>query len=152
MSLSENPSNANVWLSDPDTHPLVSQLLRVYHAEKYSKVPMNKKSPAAIAKMMQQKHNHSPKSFASSSSNLFTSNTQMLRFNSTPLLYNHPHTKSILGQHTNALNTPSDLSCRNSCGVFGQVPDYLHANNWSSSRSNLIFQYDNNMEMDFNGS
>ncbi|XP_076064719.1 ubiquitin-associated domain-containing protein 1-like isoform X2 [Oratosquilla oratoria] len=36
MALHENPSNANMWLSDPDTHPVVSQVLRIYHAEKHS--------------------------------------------------------------------------------------------------------------------
>ncbi|XP_042224810.1 ubiquitin-associated domain-containing protein 1-like isoform X2 [Homarus americanus] len=36
MMLYESPNNANMWLSDPDTHPVVSQVLRIYHAEKHS--------------------------------------------------------------------------------------------------------------------
>ncbi|XP_068237784.1 ubiquitin-associated domain-containing protein 1 [Palaemon carinicauda] len=36
MMLFESPTNANMWLSDPDTHPVVSQVLRIYHAEKHS--------------------------------------------------------------------------------------------------------------------
>ncbi|CAL4064603.1 unnamed protein product, partial [Meganyctiphanes norvegica] len=36
MMLFESPNNANMWLSDPDTHPVVSQVLRIYHAEKHS--------------------------------------------------------------------------------------------------------------------
>lgn len=35
MMLFESPNNANMWLSDPDTHPVVSQVLRIYHAEKH---------------------------------------------------------------------------------------------------------------------
>lgn len=35
MVLCETPNNVNVWLSDPDTHPVVSQVLRIYHAEKH---------------------------------------------------------------------------------------------------------------------
>ncbi|RXG59044.1 Ubiquitin-associated domain-containing protein 1 [Armadillidium vulgare] len=35
MVLCETPSNINVWLSDPETHPVVSQILRIYHLEKH---------------------------------------------------------------------------------------------------------------------
>jgi len=36
LHLVENPSSANHWLSDPDTAPLLSQIFRIYHAEKHS--------------------------------------------------------------------------------------------------------------------
>ena len=35
MVLCENPNNVNVWLSDQETHAVVSQILRIYHAEKH---------------------------------------------------------------------------------------------------------------------
>ena len=35
MVLCETPNNVNVWLSDPETHAVVSQILRIYHAEKH---------------------------------------------------------------------------------------------------------------------
>lgn len=47
MMLYESPNNANMWLSDPDTHPVVSQILRIYHAEKHSLNQNRVAAPAA---------------------------------------------------------------------------------------------------------
>lgn len=32
----DSPTHPSMWLSDPDTHPFVSQVIRIYHAEKHS--------------------------------------------------------------------------------------------------------------------
>lgn len=47
MMLYESPTNANMWLSDPDTHPVVSQVLRIYHAEKHSLSQHRQPPPAS---------------------------------------------------------------------------------------------------------
>uniref|UniRef100_T1IS82 UBA domain-containing protein n=1 Tax=Strigamia maritima TaxID=126957 RepID=T1IS82_STRMM len=36
LHMLENPNTANHWLNDPDTAPLLSQIFRIYHAEKHS--------------------------------------------------------------------------------------------------------------------
>lgn len=36
LALCENPNNANLWLSDPDTSPVVNLLLKSYHEERYN--------------------------------------------------------------------------------------------------------------------
>lgn len=36
LHMLENPSSTTRWLSDPDTTPVLSQIFRIYHAEKHS--------------------------------------------------------------------------------------------------------------------
>ncbi|CAL1275828.1 unnamed protein product [Larinioides sclopetarius] len=36
LHMLENPTSACRWLSDPDTAPILSQIFRIYHAEKHS--------------------------------------------------------------------------------------------------------------------
>lgn len=59
MMLYENPNNANMWLSDPDTHPVVSQIIRIYHAEKHSLGRPPPPDAAAAAAAARESPNHS---------------------------------------------------------------------------------------------
>lgn len=59
MMLFESPNNANMWLSDPDTHPVVSQVLRIYHAEKHSLNPSRPRVGAAASKESASKNSSS---------------------------------------------------------------------------------------------
>lgn len=44
----DSPTHPSMWLSDPDTHPFVSQVIRIYHAEKHS-LNQNRVPPPASA-------------------------------------------------------------------------------------------------------
>lgn len=43
----DSPTHPSMWLSDPDTHPFVSQVIRIYHAEKHSLNQSRLPPPAA---------------------------------------------------------------------------------------------------------
>ena len=125
MALCENPNNANVWLSDPDTHPIISQILRIYHFEKHSvnkprKVPKN--TPCSVAAQISRgrKRNLSSTSSqsnpgsASSSSQLL--NNHLLDNASTnfhvqdpiiPPPFSFSSTSSYMGPPHSSISTPN---------------------------------------------
>jgi hypothetical protein len=36
LSLLENPNSANIWMNDPDASPVLSQIFKIYQAEKHA--------------------------------------------------------------------------------------------------------------------
>lgn len=41
LSMIESPASTNIWLNDPEVSPVLSQISKTYHAEKYA-IHMNR--------------------------------------------------------------------------------------------------------------
>lgn len=75
----DNPTHPSMWLSDPDTHPFVSQVIRIYHAEKHS-LNRGRLPPPAVSSAASTDSSTSN----SSSSSISSSEPGVLRFMSRP--------------------------------------------------------------------
>uniref|UniRef100_A0A0N7ZB13 UBA domain-containing protein n=1 Tax=Scylla olivacea TaxID=85551 RepID=A0A0N7ZB13_SCYOL len=75
----DSPTHPSMWLSDPDTHPFVSQVIRIYHAEKHS-LNRGRLSQPAVSSATSTDSSASN----SSSSSISSSEPGVLRFMSRP--------------------------------------------------------------------
>ncbi|XP_045104256.1 ubiquitin-associated domain-containing protein 1-like isoform X2 [Portunus trituberculatus] len=75
----DSPTHPSMWLSDPDTHPFVSQVIRIYHAEKHS-LNRGRLPPPAVSSAASTDSSASN----SSSSSISSSEPGVLRFMSRP--------------------------------------------------------------------
>ena len=75
----DSPTHPNMWLSDPDTHPFVSQVIRIYHAEKHS-LNRGRLPPPAVSSAASTDSSASN----SSSSSISSSEPGVLRFINRP--------------------------------------------------------------------
>ncbi|XP_063866547.1 ubiquitin-associated domain-containing protein 1-like isoform X1 [Scylla paramamosain] len=75
----DSPTHPSMWLSDPDTHPFVSQVIRIYHAEKHS-LNRGRLPPPAVSSATSTDSSASN----SSSSSISSSEPGVLRFMSRP--------------------------------------------------------------------
>ncbi|KAK4315357.1 hypothetical protein Pmani_013411 [Petrolisthes manimaculis] len=103
MMLYESPNNANMWLSDPDTHPVVSQVIRIYHAEKHS---LGRPPPPDTTVTARDSPNHS-------------STTSSTLSQPTLLPTTATFTPVYLSRGQSQTGHPFMISIRNSSGVGG---------------------------------